>query len=335
MKKVEWFNAWDRVQSLSFFLFLFIGGRGIGKTYSMIDGLYNSNEKFFYIRRTENEIDICATELHNPFRKYNADKGTEIHLEKIGKVYFIYDSYDEEKKLIGYAGALSTFGKFRGSEFNDVNYILFDEFINKGGVDTIAKSEFMLFNDMLEQVNRNREIEGYDAIKVILLSNANTINDPLLYEYDLINVIANMKLNNSEVWEDNERGIYISLPKSNISELKKETAVYRLNKGNRYYQMSIENNFNNDTFNAVTKLDYRTLIPFFNYHTLYFYNVKGNQDLLYVTQRKSNVRYKYSKEQLKAFRRDFYMLINYYQSENRMLYENVKLKIDLERILKK
>ena len=98
----------------------------------------------------------------------------------------------KNEKLVGYAAALSTFGKFRGADFSDVEVIIFHEFINTTPFNNIKNEANMLFN-LIETVNRNRELDGDEPVKVILLSNANTIDSDIIRALKLGEVIKNMK----------------------------------------------------------------------------------------------------------------------------------------------
>ena len=60
---------------------VYIGGRGIGKSYSALRQLaldIPSDEKWIYMRRTGKEIEACSTEFGNPFKTINKDFGTLI-----------------------------------------------------------------------------------------------------------------------------------------------------------------------------------------------------------------------------------------------------------------
>ena len=44
------------------------GGRGIGKTYNVLDYCFHINPgKYFYLRRTQEEIETCCNDELNPF----------------------------------------------------------------------------------------------------------------------------------------------------------------------------------------------------------------------------------------------------------------------------
>ena len=315
---IKYFNVWDVVQSTSYFLYMFIGGRGIGKTYSTLKGVLNDGAYFMYVRRTQTELDNCIKPENNPFITLNTDLKKEVEISKSGDGFVI----NEKDKIIGVAGALSTFGKFRGSDFSKVEYIIFDEFIRTVKFGQRYNEAEMFFN-MLETVNRNRELNGEKSIKVILLSNANTIDNDIIREFRLGEIIHRMKKENIEVYTDRDRGLYLSLINNNsVSKAKAETALYRLTRGTKFYDMSINNEFTADDFDNVYKVDYKTLIPVCSFENMYVYKSKTN-DFLFVSYRKSNVP-AYSYDTLKRFKRDYGLMFQFYV-ENNLIDYDIKL----------
>ena len=87
---------------------VYIGGRGIGKSYSALRELalnVPSDEKWIYMRRTGKEIEACSTEFGNPFKTINNDFGTLIVPESGGKgaaEYFYNETDEDNPLLVGY-----------------------------------------------------------------------------------------------------------------------------------------------------------------------------------------------------------------------------------------
>jgi hypothetical protein len=114
---------------------VYIGGRGIGKSYSALRQLaldIPTDEKWIYMRRTGKEIEACSTEFGNPFKTINKDFGTVIVPESGGKgaAEYFYNETDEDNPiLVGYGVALSTFAGLRSMDLSDVTVTVFDEFI--------------------------------------------------------------------------------------------------------------------------------------------------------------------------------------------------------------
>ena len=81
----------------------FIGGRGIGKTYSALKGhkeAFNRGEanKIMYMRLSQVELDLCATDSDNPYKKLNAREHWGVKFESVpkSKAYDIVDEVTEE-----------------------------------------------------------------------------------------------------------------------------------------------------------------------------------------------------------------------------------------------
>lgn len=298
---VKFVNLWQKIKETSYFLYMFIGGRGIGKTYSVLKGLLESGEKIMYVRRTETELAASFTSENNPFLRLSIDLGIKINCKTVGKDSFQILKDDE---IIGIAGAISTFGKFRGSDYTGYNYIVFDEFTAKLGQAKI-KNEDIKFFDMIETVNRNRELLGYPPVKVILLSNANSLDNPIIRELKLGEIIHQLKESKSEskIYTDENRGIYLELlDNREVSAAKRKTALYKLTQGTQYYRMAIDNDFVDDDFSDVKKVKQNQLIPLCTFDDVYIYTSKVDKKI-YVTNKKNNSKRNiYQKGQEKNFR---------------------------------
>ena len=284
MREIKYNNIWETITKEDYFLYIFLGGRGIGKTYSSLLGALYSSKPFMYLRRTENEIKNCCNEKLNPFKVINNDKGRDIHLVPTGDSYTIL----EEDNVLGYASALSTFGKFRSVDFSDVETIIFDEFINTSSHNTIKNESVLLFN-LIETVGRNRELQGRKPLKIILLSNTNTIENEILTTLEVASELHKMKSNKESVYRNKEKGLYVELLKNNdFVELKKETCLYKLTEGTEFYNMALNNDFSDMVFNDVYKIHYQRLKPFISFkNTLYFYDVKATNKV-YISNRKAS-----------------------------------------------
>lgn len=286
---MQYTNVYEKAMSHGFFFNIFIGGRGIGKTFSCLRDSLLHDKTIMYVRRTDVEIENCANSFTNPFKAVNKYLKRNVTFKAVDKFSIIVDETNEEdKRHIGYGVALSTFGKLRGADFSDVDIIIFDEFINTGSVDYLrGKSASLLFN-LIETVNRNRELDGHESVKVILLSNANSIDDNILRSLDLASKIHLLKVYNNGVYSDEERGIYLELLENEeVREAKEETALYKLTKGTTFYDMSIGNEFTSDYFGDVKKLNYNEVIPLVAYEGITFYKHKS-KDLYYASKRRAN-----------------------------------------------
>lgn len=316
------------------FIYLFIGGRQIGKTYSVLKGFVENADKFLYMRRTDVEQEIGLNEDSNPFKSINRDLGTNIYMsgnKKTGGI--IVREFDgDRKEIIGYTGALSTFGNMRGVDYTDVEYIYVDEFINMKKVDYVKDDGRLLF-DTISTVNRNREILGENAVKIILTSNANSIDSNIIRSLRLDDVIYQMKENDFNVFIDEERGIYLELMKTpkNLKEKLANTKLAKLTRGTSFYDMAFENEFTTDYFGDIEKkVKYNELYPVVAYEKIFFYKHKY-KNLMFATYRRAQCP-RYYENTRNAFKRDYgYMMMTYIESGT-MLYGSYGIKLDVKHI---
>lgn len=224
---------------------IIIGGRGIGKTYSALSYVIDSKEPFIYLRNTDVQLCECCDDFGNPFKRLNRDKDLNISIVKVKQHGLIFNNED----VIGYACALSTFKNLRGVDLSDVKTVIFDEFIEDR---KLSFDQFKAFTHFYETVNRNRDIMGEDPLKVILLSNSQSLNNPILIGYDLVGQIETMIKHEQKKYKRGD--IFLMLPESEISELKAQTEHYQSLKNTRIYKEIIENKFAHDSFyNIVSK----------------------------------------------------------------------------------
>lgn len=250
-------------------LSIIIGGRGIGKTYGALDYLIRNKKRFIYMRNTKTQIGESATDFGNPFKRLNKDKGYNIHIYPEKEHFNIID--DSTGLNIGYACPLSIFENYRGADISDVDYVLFDEFIENR---TLTFDQYKCFVNMRETVGRNRELLGEEPLYNILLSNSQSLNNPILVGENLIPIIEGMK--RSGQLKHKTKDLLLFLPVSEISELKKNTSLYRGKEGTRIYKENLQNEFANDSFYGVEKRNIKEYKPLCKIDDMYIYIHKSN-----------------------------------------------------------
>lgn len=250
-----WINAKQPLKSKAPFTIL-IGGRGIGKTYGILKELLTElKEPFIYLRRTQVQIDACKTQELSPFSAIAKDYGLIVESSSISKYVAGFTKIDgEEKSLVAIGIALSTFANVRGFDASGYNYIVFDEFIPEKHERPIPH-EGEAFLNVLETINRNRELKGQDPVKVVMISNANKLDSPILASIGALKPIDKMirSDNDRATFYDGDLEIfrYINSP---ISERKKNSALYRLSKSKDFSDMALENSFGEETYRNVKSL---------------------------------------------------------------------------------
>ena len=239
------------------------GGRGIGKTFSIlehrIENAINNPEsnKFIWLRDSEAVIKKIAAgnSLAAPIKAAKPYFPEVKIVKSDGNYCFCADPESDNYKIIGYLMALSTFHNARGISYEDVNNITWDEFIPEEGT-IVKKNQGAIFLNMYESVNRNREFEGKPPVQIIFLSNTNDIYSDVLEDLGISSIIENMMYNNESTYKDND--IWIEFLSSEAFKAKKaETFIYRINKNDKFRNMALENKFNNNLALVKRKVNFK------------------------------------------------------------------------------
>ena len=281
---MKFYDIADKAHKLRAFNII-IGGRGIGKTYSALSFCIRSEKPFIYLRNTDVQIKESCTDFGNPFKTWARDNKRNIYIKQQGKHAIIYERVgDEIPQILGYAASLSTAGNLRGVDLSDVETVLYDEFIEK---QPLKFKQFDAFMNFYETVNRNRELFGKDPLKVIMLSNAQKMDNEILHALDLIPIIESMiRSGQSDFSRD---AVYLSLPRSEISEAKKNTAAYIAANKSAFYKEAIENEFANDNFAGVQPQPLREYVGVAKFDDLYIYKHKSMGKYYICSSRCENV----------------------------------------------
>ena len=294
---IEWYDIGKkRLSSIN----IIIGGRGIGKTYSALSYIIEKDKPFIYLRNTDVQLKECITSFGNPFKRWNRDHEKEIYFKSEKSHALIYDPDNKDGQPIGYGLALSTFENLRGVDLSDVCYVLFDEFIEKR---SLSFRQFECFISFYETVNRNRELLGEDPLQVILLSNSQKLANPILAGYNLIPVIENMIRTGQKEYRD--RALYINLPESEVSQLKKQTANYQLINGTKVADEALNNAFAFDSFYGIKKRNITEYVPICQIDDIYLYRHKSKSMLYACHIQAQNIPVFSSRDNLTAFLRSY------------------------------
>lgn len=238
------------------FLILGVGGRGCGKTYGGLDFLVNTGQQFIYLRRKQKHVEMNSNPDFNGFAKLNKDKGYRYMFSMIPKtdVAGVYEYEKDEKgknvptgPLLGYCASLSTFSDTRSVDFSAVDYGFYDEFIPEKKERRMA-DEGYTFNNVYETINRNRELDGKEPLVFFCLANSEKLDNALFVYFGLVRIAMKMRKDGQEIKFLTDRGIcLVDFVNSPISKKKKDTFLYKkLNRNNRFSEMSIENKYDID-----------------------------------------------------------------------------------------
>lgn len=327
----NWYKIPDN-NKLRPFTFI-VGGRGIGKTYSTIDvGIKEHENAFLYLRNTREQLQESCGDFGNPFKKWANDHKRDIKLISEKNHALIKEWKNDGQEIINYtigAGAnLSTFSNMRGVDLSNINFIMFDEFIENR---TLTFDQYSAFLHMYETVNRNRELEGLPPCVCILLSNAQRLGNPILRGFNLIPVIENMQKNGQRSYADGP--IRIELPFSDVSEEKRNTALYQATNGSRFNSEALDNNFINDSFTGVKKVNINEYTPMYAIDDIYIYKHKS-EVLYYACSIPANVKMFRSKDNFPIFYRLYGIQLKLAIGSDKMYFSDYATKVDLLTLLR-
>lgn len=245
-KEGGWVDARPLLDCDSTFIFGY-GARAIGKTYNVLDELREralaTDRKFILLRRQQTQADFVSKQEFSPFKPIDMDKGTTTDTKRLDKftTAFIVDD-----RIIGYVMALSTVTNIRGFDGSDVDVIFYDEFIPEKHARPIKNESDALWN-CYETINRNRELFGNPPLKLIGMSNANDIANEIFLSLGVVDRIDAMKRKGQSVYVNREKSLAIvDYQNAEISDKKKETALYKLTAGSDFEKMAIGNEFLNE-----------------------------------------------------------------------------------------
>ena len=242
-----WYSP-TRLISFNAILNLVIGERGVGKTYNFkvwaVKRFLNKNKQFCYIRRYETDLEASVgssgdNKFFEQIRKEFPDSTFKISKsKKVRKLYI-------DNKICGYAMPLSSADSLKSSSYENVDTIIYDEFMLKEGSNQhYLRNEPEIILDLIETIGRLRDVRVY------CLGNAISSTCPLMSYFDLTlpyNTDIKVFKNGTIAVE------YIKNEK--YREVKKASRFGQLIDGTRYSKYAIDNEFLTDSKSFIRKKD--------------------------------------------------------------------------------
>lgn len=320
---------------------LFIGGYGMGKSFSALRGAIASGKPFIYMRRTETAREECTCsktggDEGNPFNPINEVEGWDVGLHPISKKMsgIFRRVRDEETGLprpagspIGISVALPSLAKIRGAGLARNRVIIYDEFI-KEAHEPQMRGEFRALMRGYETVNRNKEFDGDEPTHLWLISNAEDIYNPIFIGLGIVSDCERMALKGQEHKYYRERGLAVHLLKSSPEFLKRksETAIMKLMAGTQYYDVGLSNQFANNDFSQVRYQRLTGWRPYCALEHAYVYEKKGEGRLHVSYQAGVCPKYKAGGSDELLFRRRHALALWDYYVEGNLTFETLELK---------
>ena len=247
MDKSIYYNP-ERIISFNALLNLIIGERGVGKTYGfktfVVKRFLNKNKQFAYIRRydTDLEASVGSSNDNKFFEQIKKEfPDSEFKITKSKKVRKLYIN----NKLCGYALPLSAADSLKSSTYENVDTIIYDEFMLKeGSSQHYLRNEPEIILDLIETIGRLRDIRIY------CLGNAISSTCPLMSYFD-VTLPYNTDI---KTFKDGTIAIeYIRNEK--YREVKKASRFGKLIEGTKYGKYAIDNEFLTDSKAFIKKKD--------------------------------------------------------------------------------
>ena len=335
-----YFN-FEGVRNLGLPLSIICGGRGTGKTYGAIkSAVYDNPSKFIFMRRQQTQVDVISSPEFSPFTPVAHDMGKELAVKAISKnCYGVYETGENQDgelvafgSPLGYCLALSTFSNLRGFDASEVDILILDEFIPETHERGI-KAEGDALANVIETINRNREIKGCKPLQVFLLANANNLANDIFVTLGIVAKVAQMKEKGQECSINKELGLGIFLLEdSPISKKKRETAFYKIFGGGNFAKMALDNDFIGFSGNQIKSCSLREFSPLVAVGELTIYESRGNRDKIYVSTTFQPCRdvYTSSTNDLRAFKLRYRWLFLAHL-ERRVWFENATAQVLFEK----
>ena len=243
---------YEKILSYNAFLNFLVGERGVGKTYGaskfVTKQFIKKKHEFVYIRRYKTELSSSVKKFFDPLIKDNVFPKHELTTKGNN---FIIDG-----KVAGYSMTLTTAQNLKSTNFPNVKYIIFDEFIIESGSRHYLKNEVEIFLGLIETVARMRDVN------IFCLGNAVTVTNPYFLFFDISLPY------NSEIRTFKDGLILICYMKNyEYREAKKKTKFGKLITGTDYEDYAINNAFRLDDKTFIEKKSGTCKFSFaFTYH---------------------------------------------------------------------
>lgn len=242
------FYSPEKILSYNALLNLIIGNRGCGKTYGfktfVVKRFLNKGKQFAYIRRYDTDLEASVgTSQDNKFFEQikNEFPNSKFKITKNKKVRKLYI----DDKICGYALPLSAADSLKSSSYENVDVLIYDEFmLNEGTTQHYLKNEPEVILDLIETIGRLRDI------RIFCLANAISSTCPLMSYFNVTLPY------NSDIKTFKEGTIAVEyVQNEKYIEAKKASRFGKLIDGTRYGKYAIDNKFLLDSKSFIKKKD--------------------------------------------------------------------------------
>jgi len=239
--------------------------RGPGKTYSSLWYAYQNEIPIIYMKRTDDDVDIITMKDEmgldfdpSPYAPINRDKGTNIKAIKLHKGFGAFYNVDSDGspygKAVSYIISFNQIKKYKGFDFSNVEWILFDEFIPQQG-EFYKRSEGEKLLELYMTVARDRQKRGRDVLKLVCFANAEEVSTPTTNELEILDDMVELSVSGKSHFYNEERGImlhHITLDEVPLTQAETK-GIYKGMYGTGWFHKAFEGQFVHNDFSNVTK----------------------------------------------------------------------------------
>lgn len=304
-----------------------VGGRGTGKTYGALKYVYQNSIRFMLMRRTQAQCDLINKPEFNPFKALAYDLKLDIAVKSISKYNsMLVEESEEDIKVLGYTCALSTIANMRGFDASDVELLLYDEFIPERH-ERQLKNEGSAFLNAYETINRNRELQGRKPLQVLCLANAFNMANAIFLELGLVGITEKMIQKGNNFYLNKDKGILIVLlNESKISDLKRDTALYKI-AGGSYTDMALSNDFAYNDASGIESKDLKSYTLICTVGEISIYKHKADR-MYYISEHKTGTADEFNSDEvgLKRYQKKYGLRLFSAYMKNKILFESMLTK---------
>lgn len=252
--------------------------RGPGKTYSSLKYAYENKIRFIYMKRTDRDVDMITQGSgkdikfdFSPYKPINRDIHSDIRAVKISDGFGAFYEFNSDNEPVGlpisYILSFNKIRQYKGYDFSDCDWIIFDEFIPQKG-ERLNRAEGELLLDLYMTVSRDRQARGKNMLKLVLFANAEEISTPVTNELEIVDDMADLNATGRTHLYNEERGILLHhITNEEIPITKEEkSGIYQGMYGTSWYRKSFEGEFANNDFSNVTHRTLKRCSGFIHLH---------------------------------------------------------------------
>ena len=313
----------QKVLSYNHNIIFSVGQRGIGKSYDWkrhaIHKFLKNKRKFIFIERYEKDK---KTRAKTYFNNMLTKKYKDYEIKYQASNFYIRPKNKKVWQLMGYCIDINTMSSITSSSYEDVDLILFDEFMNlsnkyiKDKDNPLKEPEIM--QSFYQTVARGVDEVVRNNVKMVFLSNAVTLSNPyfIFYEIDKKLRIGMKKLRLKD------KDIIVELPQiKEIKTLIEKSKFFKSFKNKKYNDFALLNTFYLDNNAVIKKINknYKPRIKFIcDNKTYILYEYKNNFIFSDKNSKKEMLTFSITE---KDYKQDYFRID---KLKKYMLYDNIK-----------